>query len=94
VRDDIHSTIVRPLITEKGMHQSQTNNAYAFEVVPKANKTQVKQAIEKLYNVKVLEVRTSNRKGKRRRTGYRYGTTKRWKKAVVVLPPDQHIDLF
>ncbi len=91
---DMYGVVVRPLITEKGTHQSQKLNAYAFEVSPTANKAQIKQAVEGIYEVKVLEVRTANRKGKPRRTGYRWGKTRKWKKAVVVLHPDYHIDLF
>ena len=94
MKNDIYGVIVRPLITEKGTHQSQTRNAYPFEVAPEANKAQIKQAIEKIYSVKVLKVRTAARKGKPRRTGMRWGTTKHWKKAVVVLHPDHRIDLF
>jgi large subunit ribosomal protein L23 len=94
VRHDIHSTIIRPLITEKSTHQSQTRNAYAFQVAADANKSQIKQAVEKIYEVKVRAVRTANRKGKRRRAGYRYGLTSQWKKAVVILHSDYHIDLF
>lgn len=91
---DIHRVIIRPLVTEKGTHQSQAMNAYAFEVHPEANKTQIKQAIEKLYEVRVMEVRTANRQGKRRRTGRTMGKTRHWKKAVVILHQDHHIDLF
>lgn len=94
MRNDFHQVIVRPLVTEKGTYQSQVNNAYAFEVSLQANKAQIKDAVEKIYGVKVLEVRTANRKGKPRRMGYKYGTTSHWKKAVVVLHPDHHIDLF
>jgi large subunit ribosomal protein L23 len=94
MENDIYNTIVRPLVTEKGTHQSQTRNAYAFEVNAQANKTQIKQAIEKIYSVKVKDVRTANRKGKRRRIGYKMGVTSHWKKAVVVLHSDYHIDLF
>ncbi len=94
MKDTIFSTIVRPLVTEKGTFQSQALNAFAFEVNPKANKTQIKQAIEQIYEVKVIDVRTANRKGKPRRVGRRMGTTRSWKKAVVVLHPDHHIDLF
>jgi len=94
VRNDIYNVIIRPLVTEKGTHQSQTRNAYAFEVSPDANKAQVKQAVEKIYNVKVVDVRTANRKGKPRRAGYKWGSTRQWKKAVVELHPDNHIDLF
>lgn len=91
---EIHDIIVRPLVTEKGTHQGQTLNAFAFQVHDGANKAQIKQAVEKIYNVKVVDVRTSNRKGKARRTKYAWGTTSAWKKAVVVLHPDYHIDLF
>ncbi len=94
MKNDIYNTIVRPLVTEKGTHQSQTRNAYAFQVNPDANKTQIKQAIEKIYNVKVLTVRSANRRGKPRRVGYKMGTTSHWKKAVIILHPDYHIDLF
>jgi large subunit ribosomal protein L23 len=90
----MYDIVVRPLVTEKGTHQSQTLRAYAFEVSVGANKTQIRQAIEKIYEVKVLEVRTANRKGKPRRAGYTRGRTSQWKKAVVVLDPDYHIDLF
>jgi large subunit ribosomal protein L23 len=93
-RKDMYGAVVRPLVTEKGTHQSQTLNAYAFEVAPDVNKTQIAKAIEDIYEVKVVEVRTANRKGKPRRLGQRRGNTKRWKKAVVVLHPDYHIDLF
>jgi len=92
--DQIYGVVIRPLVTEKGTWQSRTRNAYAFEVSPEANKTQIKQAIEKIYNVKVLAVRTANRRGKPRRTGWTRGKTRRWKKAVVVLHEDHHIDLF
>ena len=91
---DIYSVIVRPLVTEKGMHQSQTYNAYAFEVAPGASKGDIKRAVEEIYDVRVLRVRTSNRRGKPRRTGYRWGKTRHWKKAVVVLHENHRIDLF
>ena len=94
MKNDLHSILVRPLVTEKGTHQSQTRNAYAFEVHHGANKAQIKQAVEKIYNVKVLTVRTANRKGKPRRSGMRWGATRGWKKAVVVLHAEHHIDLF
>jgi len=102
---DIYHIIKRPLVTEKGTHQSQTSfeatrtkpmrgGAYAFEVHAQASKPMIKQAIEKIYNVKVLSVRTSNRQGKQRRVRYKTGKTADWKKAVVVLRADSHIDLF
>ena len=76
------------------MHFANNNSAYSFEVNKKANKVQVKNAIERLYNVKVREVRTANRKGKSRRRGKNTGYTSSWKKAVVVLEEQYHIDLF
>ena len=94
MKNDIYSVLVRPLVTEKGTKLAQIRNSFSFEVNPDANKAQIKQAVEKIYSVKVLEVRTANRKGKPRRAGNRWGNTTHWKKAVVVLHPDFHIDLF
>ncbi len=91
---DWHQVVIRPLVTEKGTHTSATQNAYPFQVHPQANKFEIKHAIELIYNVKVREVRTANRKGKPRRTRFKRGLTSHWKKAVVVLDPDFHIDLF
>lgn len=91
---DKYQVVIKPLVTEQGTHQAQTLNAYPFQVHSKANKTEIKQAIEKIYNVKVQEVRTANRKGKPRRRGYIRSTTSNWKKAVVKLQEDHHIDLF
>jgi len=89
-----HNIVIKPLVTEQGMHFANKLNAYSFEVNKKANKTQIRGAIQRLYGVKVTEVRTSNRKGKIRRRGANYGKTRSWKKAVVVLHDDYHIDLF
>lgn len=102
---DIYHVIKRPLVTEKGTHQSQLSHdrtstmparggSYAFEVHRDASKPTIKQAVEKIYNVKVQSVRTSNRKGKARRVRFKIGKTSDWKKAVVVLHGDHHIDLF
>jgi large subunit ribosomal protein L23 len=91
---DIHSIIIRPLVTEKGTRQSEKLNAYAFEVNKDAGKAEIRQAIERIYGVKVLDVRTANRKGKPRRSGIHHSATRAWKKAVVVLHEDHHIDLF
>ena len=64
-----HQVIVRPLVTEKGMHRSTRYNAYAFEVNKLATKHDVRKAIEELFNVKVTRVHIQNRKGKPRRNG-------------------------
>jgi len=86
--------IIRPLVTEQGMHFANVKGAYSFEVNEKASKIQIRNAIEKIYSVKVSKVRTANHKGKSRRKGGSIGTAASWKKAVVFLKPDYHIDLF
>ena len=91
---DPYQIVIKPLITEQGTHLAGTMRAYPFQVHPKANKIQIKQAVEKIYNVKVTDVRTANRKGKPRRRGQTRGITANWKKAVVVLHEDCRIDLF
>jgi large subunit ribosomal protein L23 len=91
---DNFSVIIRPIVTEQGMHFANVKGAYSFEVNKKANKTEIKQAVEKIYGVKVDKVRTANHQGKKRRKGRNFGTTSSWKKAVVYLEPDFHIDLF
>ena len=91
---DEYDVIVRPLVTEQGMHLANAKGAYSFEVIPSANKSQIKSAVEKIYNVKVEKVHTANRKGKMRRKGRGMGVTPSWKKAVVYLQADHHIDLF
>jgi large subunit ribosomal protein L23 len=94
IRLEPHQIIIRPLVTEKGMHRSTRNNAYAFEVNPRANKDEIRHAVEELFNVKVLRVHTQNRKGKPRRTRFSSGHTKDWKKAIVKLDPEHRIDFF
>lgn len=89
-----HQIILRPLVTEKGVHRSTRYNAYAFEVNRLATKIDVRRAIEELFDVKVLSVRTQNRKGKARRTRFRRGFTSDWKKAIVTLDSEHRIDFF
>ncbi len=91
---DDYNIIIRPLVTEQGMHFANVKNAYSFQVNKKANKVQIRSAVERLYNVKVVDVRTANVKGKPRRRGRSFGKTADWKKAVVALHPDHRIDLF
>lgn len=92
----LHETeiIRKPLISEKSTFLANVKNAYSFEVDRKADKPQIKAAIEKLYHVKVLEVRTANVEGKTRRTKTGFKKTREWKKAIVKLHPDNKIDLF
>ena len=89
-----HQIILRPLVTEKGVHRSTRNNQYAFEVNSLATKSDVKRAIEELFEVTVEKVRTQNRKGKPRRHKFRFGYTKNWKKALVTLDSEHRIDFF
>jgi len=91
---DPHQIVLRPLVTEKGMHKAGRYNAYAFEVNPLAGKEEIRKAVEELFDVKVVRVNTQNRKGKPRRTRFRWGRTKGWKKAIVTLDPEDKIDFF
>ncbi len=86
--------ILKPLITEKSTWESEARNRYHFEIHPKANKHQVRHAIEQLYKVRVTGVATQNRPGKYRRTRWGPTRTRNWKKAVVELHPDDRIDVF
>jgi len=86
--------ILRPLVTEKGMHKADRYNAYAFEVNPHAGKDAIRRAVEELFEVKVVRVNTQSRKGKPRRTRSRSGTTKTWKKAIVTLDKEHRINFF
>jgi len=91
---DNTNVIIKPLITEKSTHLQTTRNTYVFKVNPEANKHQIKQAVEKLYSVKVADVRTMNRRGKPRRTKLRMMHTSAWKRAIVKLAENSTIDLF
>ena len=89
-----HQVVLRPLVTEKGVHRSTRQNAYSFEVSRTATKLDVRKAIEELFEVKVLRVNTQNRKGKPRRARFRFGNTQGWKKAIVKLHAEDRINLF
>ena len=89
-----HQIVLRPLVTEKGMHKATRYNSYSFEVNRLSSKDQIKKAVEELFDVKVVCVRTQNRKGKPRRTRFHSGVTKSWKKAIVTLDPEHRINFF
>ncbi len=89
-----HQIILRPLVTEKGIHRSTKLNQYSFEINRLATKSDVRRAIEDLFNVKVTHVATQNRRGKVRRTRFRAGRTKDWKKAIVKLDSESRINFF
>jgi len=90
----LYEVLRRPLITEKNTAIQQPQGKYAFEVAREANKQQIKQAVEKAFNVKVTAVNVMTVSGKRRRMGGREVTTSSWKKAVVTLKPGDKIELF
>lgn len=85
--------IKAPVITEKSANMAQNEGKYAFKVDPKANKTEIKQAIEKIFNVKVVEISAINEKPKKKRVGRYSGLSNRSKKAIVKLAEGQTIDI-
>ena len=89
-----HQVILRPLVTEKGMHRATRHNAYSFEVVAEATKADVRRAVEEMFNVKVEKIAVQNRLGKTRRSRMKRTTAKTWKKAIVTLKADNKINLF
>jgi large subunit ribosomal protein L23 len=91
---DSHQVVIRPIVTEKGVHRSTRLNQYAFEVNMQANKDRIRAAIEDLFEVRVIKVCTQRRRGKPRRYRFRRGRTKTWKKAIVTLHADDRIQFF
>jgi large subunit ribosomal protein L23 len=90
----IHEVLRRPLVTEKGVDRKDNQRTLCFEVSGGANKTQVKAAVEKLFKVKVAEVRTANMDGKLRRKGRFAGYKPDWKKAYVKLKAGEKVPEF
>ena len=88
-----HDVLVRPLITEKSTRLIEVGQ-YSFEVHREANKIQIREAVEKTFNVKVKAVNTMNMPRKTRRRGRNVGTVPGWKKAIVTLQEGQTIDIF
>jgi len=91
---DPHQIIIRPVISEKSYNLIETDGQYTFQVDRRANKNQIKQAVETAFDVKVSKVNTVNVKSKPKRQGLMRGRTASWKKAVVRLQPGDRIDLF
>jgi large subunit ribosomal protein L23 len=87
------SVIIRPIVSEKS-YELLAANKYTFRVDDRAHKTQVRQAVEEVFGVRVIGVKTMTVKAKPKRRGYTSGNTRAWKKAVVQLHPDDHIELF
>ena len=89
-----YQVVLRPMITEKATQISEDLNAYTFEVNALATKTEIKEAVETLFSVKVVDVRTQNHKGKLRRHRLKTGRTRSWKKAIVSLDAEHRIDFY
>jgi large subunit ribosomal protein L23 len=92
--DRLHSVIRRPLFTEKSTTLVERDNTYVFAVEPRATKRDIAEAVEKLFNVTVVSVRTQNHLGKERRMGRFAGRKSSWKKAIVTLAEGDSIELY
>jgi large subunit ribosomal protein L23 len=92
--DRYYRIVRKPRVTEKGLKAVERGNAYSFQVNPDANKVEIRQAIEALFNVKVAAVRTMNMMGKSKRMGRHVGRRPAWKKAVVKLQSGYAIEDF
>lgn len=88
---EIWQVIIRPLITEKNTNLV-AEGKYAFQVAREANKIQIRQAVEKIFNVQVADVNVVNVRGKERGIGRRKGISPNWRKAIVTLKPGQRIE--
>jgi large subunit ribosomal protein L23 len=91
---DIYRVIREPHIAEKGNLQKELFNQITFKVDRRANKVEIRKAVEILFKKKVLEVKTINMKGKKRRVGRNIGKKPDWKKAIVKLAPGENIEFF
>lgn len=89
-----YEILKRPLITEKSTTQKETNNQLTFEVDRKANKVEIRRAVEQVFNVRVVNVRTMQMKGKAKRFGRTLGRRRNWKKALVTLARGDHVEFF
>ena len=89
-----YDIIIRPLITEKTSIQKEDHNQVSFEVDRRANRVEIRRAIEKIFDVRVANVRTMQVKGKVKQRGRVVGKRRNWKKAIVNLMPGERIDFF
>ena len=92
--NNLHSIVRRPLVTEKSSILRDDDNQVVFEVARGANKIEIRRAIETLFNVRVLDVRTMVVRGKLKRVGRNVGRQTNWKKAIVTLAEGDSIDVF
>lgn len=86
--------ILEPVVSEKSYDLIEDHNTYTFIVHPTANKTEIKQAVQAIFDVKVASVNTMNRRGKNKRTGWKWGKRPDVKRALVTLAPGDEIDIF
>lgn len=91
---DPRDVILAPVVSEKSYNLIEENNTYTFEVDPRAHKDEIRDAVQTIFEVRVLSVNTLNRKGKLKRTGYVRGRRKNTKRALVKLASQDSIDLF
>ncbi len=91
---EMYRVIEKPLVTEKGTDMLAEGNWVVFRVNPEANKIQIREAVQKIFDVKVLHVNTQVVRGKRKRFGKTMGQTKTWKKAMVQLKEGDKIQIF
>ncbi|MEN8244199.1 MAG: 50S ribosomal protein L23 [Thermodesulfobacteriota bacterium] len=89
-----YDIIIRPVVTEKTSIQKEDFNQVSFEVDRRANRVEIRRAIEQIFNVRVDDVKTMQVKGKVKRRGRIVGKRKDWKKAIVKLMPGERIDFF
>jgi large subunit ribosomal protein L23 len=91
---DARDIIIAPVVSEKSMSNIKKNNTYTFKVDKKANKIEIRNAIEEIFKVKVKKVNTMNVRGKKRRLGAHEGKKPDWKKAMVKLNKGDNIEVF
>jgi len=91
---DIYNVIKEPHIAEKVNQQKELFNQLTFKVDKRANKVEIKNAVERIFKTKVLDVKTLNIKGKKRRIGKNIGKRPDWKKAIVRLAPGEKVEFF
>jgi large subunit ribosomal protein L23 len=89
-----YQVLRRPLVTEKSTTEKEVHNKLFFEVDRRANKIEIKEAVEQIFKVDVLGVATVNMKGKRKRVGRFFTERSDWKKAVVTIKPGQRVEFF
>lgn len=91
---DARDIIIAPIISENTMSQMQEDNTYTFKVAKNANKIEIRNAVEEIFSVDVVNVNTINVRGKKRRLGFHTGKKPDWKKALVKLAEDDEIEIY